>query len=80
MDIHMLCVFFMWCTIINAGLLVFSSLILAFAGEWIYRLHTKLFPMSKETFNVVLYSWLGLYKMVFIMFNLVPYIALLIMK
>jgi len=80
MDINMLCVFFMWCTIINAGLLILMSFILAFAGNWIYRLHTKLFPMSKETFNVVLYSWLGLYKMVFIMFNLVPYIALLIMK
>jgi len=80
MDINMLGVFFMWCTIINAGLLVLSSLICVFAGEWIYRLHAKWFPMSRETFNVVLYSWLGLYKMAFLMFNLVPYIALLIME
>ena len=80
MDIHMLRVFFMWCTIINAGLLVFSSLILAFAGEWIYRLHAKLFSMPRETFNAVIYSFLGLYKIVFLVFNLVPYVALLIMK
>ena len=80
MDIHMLCVFFMWCTIINAGLLILMSLILAFAGDWIYRLHTKLFPMPRETFNVVIYSFLGLYKIALIMFNLAPYLALLIMK
>lgn len=78
MDIHMLCAFFMWCTIINAGLLILMSLILAFAGDWIYRLHTKLFPMPRETFNVVIYSFLGLYKIVFLVFNIVPYVALLI--
>lgn len=80
MDIHMLCVFFMWCTIINAGLLIFMSLILTFAGDWIYRLHTKWFPLPRETFNAMIYSFLGLYKIVFLVFNLVPYVALLIMK
>jgi len=80
MDIHMLCVFFMWCTIINAGLLILMSLILAFAGERIYRLHAKWFPMPRETFNAVIYSFLGLYKIVVLVFNVVPYVALLIMK
>jgi len=80
MDIHMLCVFFMWCAVMNAGLLILMSLILTFAGEWIYRLHAKLFPMPRETFNAVIYSFLGLYKIVFLVFNIVPYVALLIMK
>lgn len=80
MDIHMLCVFFMWCAVMNAGLLILMSLILTFAGEWIYRLHAKLFPMSRETFNAVISSFLGLYKIVFLVFNIVPYAALLIMK
>lgn len=80
MDINMLCVFFMWCTIINYGLLILMSLILISAGEWIYRIHSKWFPMSKETFNVVIYSFLGVYKMGVIIFNLVPFVALLIMK
>lgn len=80
MDIQMLRVFFMWCTIINVGLLVLYSLICAFAGGLIYRLHVKFFPISREAFNVVLYSWLGLYKVAFLVFNLVPYIVLLIME
>ena len=80
MDIHMLCAFFMWCTIINAGLLILMSLILTFAGDWTYRLHAKWFPMPRETFNAVIYSFLGLFKIVFLVFNLVPCVALLIMK
>ena len=80
MNIQILSVFFMWCTIINFGLLILMSLILVCAGEWIYRIHSKWFPMSRETFNVVIYSFLGLYKTIFIVFCLVPYIVLLIMK
>ena len=80
MDINMLCVFFKWCTIINFGLLILMFLMLASAGELIYRIHSKWFPMPKETFNVVIYSFLGVYKIVFFIFVLVPYIALLIMK
>lgn len=80
MDIQILRVFFMWCTIINAGLLILASLILVCAGDWIYRIHSKLFPMPRETFNAIIYSFLGLYKTVLILFNLVPFLALLIMK
>ncbi|MDO9542140.1 MAG: hypothetical protein Q7J98_07440 [Kiritimatiellia bacterium] len=76
----MLYVFFMWCTIINYGLLILMSLILISAGDWIHRLHSKWFPMPKETFNVVIYSFLGVYKIGVIIFNLVPFVALLIMK
>ncbi len=53
MDIQMLTRFFMWCTILNTGLLMFSFLYLAFAGNFVYRMHSKLFPMPRETFNVV---------------------------
>ena len=45
MDIQMLTRFFMWCTILNMGLLVFSSLILAFSSDFMYRIHGKWFPM-----------------------------------
>jgi hypothetical protein len=68
----------LWCTIINAGLLMLTFLMFVFAGNLIYRVHTKWFPMSRETFNVVLYSIMGLYKICFIVFNLVPYVALVI--
>jgi hypothetical protein len=59
MDIQMLTRFFLWCAILNMGLLVISFLILAFAGDFVYRMHAKWFPMPRETFNVVLYSLWG---------------------
>ena len=78
MDIETARAFFMWCTIINVALLIFSFLICAFARDLVHRAHSRLFPMSREAFNVVIYSLLGLYKVLVITFNLIPYLALTI--
>lgn len=78
MDIQTIRAFFMWCTIVNAALLIWSFLVCAYAGDRIYRMHGKWFPMPRETFNVAIYSFIGLYKVLVIVFNAVPYIALLI--
>jgi len=78
MDIDTVRAFFMWCTIINGALLIFSFLICACAGDWIYRMHSRWFPISKEAFYVAIYSFLGLYKIFVIVFNLVPYVILAI--
>ncbi len=78
MDIPAIRAFLMWCTIMNGGLLIFSFLIFAFAGDWAHRIHSRWFPISKEAFNVVIYSWIALLKLVVIAFNLVPYLALVI--
>jgi len=80
MDIHLLRVFFMWCTLIDAGLLIVSFLIFAWAGNWIYRMHSRWFPLSKESFHTAIYSLLGLMKIAVILLNLVPYIALVIIE
>ena len=79
MDIQTVQQFLMWCTIINGGLLIVSSLIFAAAGGLIYQIHSTFFPMSRETFNVAIYSILGVYKILFIALNLVPYVALVIL-
>ena len=78
MDIQTLTGFFMWCTILNGGLLIFSSLICVFAGDWVYQMHSRWFPMPREAFNVAIYSFLGLFKIGLLIFNIVPYVALLI--
>jgi len=78
MDIQTLTAFFMWCTILNFALLVLSSLICLCAGDWVYRIHSKWFSISRETFNVAIYSFIGLYKVLVFVFCLIPYIALLL--
>ena len=72
--------FFMWCSIINGSILVLSFLMCAFAGDWIYRMQSKFFPISREAFNVIIYCFIGLYKMFFIVFNLVPFLAFAILE
>ena len=78
MDIQTLTRFFMWCTIINGALLVLGTTMCILAPEFVYRMKGKWFPIPRETFNVVFYSFLGSFKIVFLVFNLVPYVALLI--
>ena len=79
MDIQTLTAFFLWCTIINGASLVLWTIICMFAPDLVYRTQNKWFPLSRETFNVVIYSFLGLFKIFFLVFNVVPYVALLIL-
>lgn len=76
MAIQTLTDFFMWCTIMNLTLMVFWSAIFLLAPDWVYRTQVKFVPVSREVFNVTLYSFLGLFKIIFLVFNLVPYLAL----
>jgi len=80
MTIETLTAFFMWCTIINFVLMCLTFLICLFAADWAYGIHSKWFPMPRETFNSILYAFLGLYKLLFFIFNLIPYVALLIIR
>ena len=59
MDVETLKAFFMWCTIINVALLSVPFLFCACTGNLIYRIHGKWFPIPRETFTVVLYSFNG---------------------
>ena len=68
----------MWCAVMNGALLVFWTTMLILAPELVYRTQSKWFPISRETFNVTIYAFLGLFKIVFLVFNVVPYVALLI--
>ncbi len=79
MDIPTLTSFFMWCTIINGALLVFGTIMCMLVPDLVYRKHSKFFPIPRETFNVVIYSFLGLFKVFFVVFNVTPYVVLLIM-
>ncbi len=70
--------FFMWCTIINGAMFVLSAVMCLSALDFVYSMHSKWFHITRETFNVAIYSFIGLYKIVFIVFNIVPYVVLLI--
>ena len=65
-----------WCTLINVGLMLFSYLFICTARAWVYKMHSKWLPITEEQFNGLIYGIFGVYKILIIVFNLVPYLAL----
>ena len=57
---------FMWCTIINVAIYIVWVLLVLLAPDFVYRLQTKWIAISRETFNVVMYSFMGAFKVVII--------------
>lgn len=78
MNIETLTAFFKWCTILNAVILIYSSLFLCFAPGFVHRIQSRWYPISRETFDIIAYSYLGVHKLLFFVFCLVPYLALVI--
>jgi len=66
---------FLWkCVVINFIILIFMFPILLFSDE-VYEIHGQWFHGSKEEFSTYIYYILGFYKLIWIFFNVVPYIA-----
>ncbi len=79
MTLQLLSDFFLWCTIINGGLLIFWVVLIWVAPDLIYRTQSYWFPLSREQFDQVIYAFLGLFKIFLLFFNLTPYLALRIL-
>ena len=80
MDIELLTEFFMWCTIIGGGLLVFSSLLCMALKNVIGKMHGKFFGLAPEAVKPIVYGYIGLFKILWLVFAVIPWIALLIVK
>lgn len=78
MDLPAVRDFLLWCTIINLGLLLYWWLMFIFARDWILRFHGKWFRLSGEQFDGIHYAGMALFKILIFVFNLVPYLALVI--
>ena len=71
--------FFKYCSLINGGLLLFSTIYISLAGDFVYRQQTRFFALPKAQLPVMMYGFLGGYKLLWIVFNVVPFIALQIL-
>jgi hypothetical protein len=69
-----------WCAIINYGVLLWWFLVFRLAHNWLYHFHGRWFPMSLEEFNVVHYGGMAVYKIGLLLFNVVPWVALVIVS
>ncbi len=78
MNIEILSSFLLWCAVVNYAVLIIWFIAFVFARDRIYELHGKWYPISSEQFSAINYAGIAVYKILVLVFNLVPFIALLI--
>lgn len=69
-----------WCSVINIGLLIFSSIFLVLLRGPISRIHGKMLNLDESDLSRAYLQFLAQYKIVIIVFTIVPYFALRIMN
>lgn len=76
MSIEFLRNFLLGCLVANYCILLLWALVFLFARGWMFRIHTKWFNLSNEVFDSIHYAGLAAYKIVILVFNLVPFVIL----
>lgn len=71
---------FLWkCIIVNILFLLLLTIVSLFT-DYLYPMHSYWFVGSEAEFKSFFYSMIAYYKLAFIFFNVVPYIAIKMMK
>ena len=68
--------FLAWCTLINLLILLLWFFIVTTGGGWTRRLHGRWFALGDEEFASIHYRAMAYFKLLWIVFNLTPYLAL----
>jgi hypothetical protein len=78
MDTKMLKEFFLLCSLINYAILLIWFGAFVFARTQLHELHSRWFRLSDETFDITMYAGMAVYKLMILIFALVPYISLVL--
>lgn len=65
-----------YCLILNYAILIIWFFAFVFIKNFIKKLHLRWFKLSDTQFDAIHYSAMAVYKILILVFNLVPYIAL----
>ena len=76
MDLDKLHDFFLWSLVVNACIYIISVVGVLSLRSFMCKIHGKLFGVSEEIASKVMYQYLAIYKLLLIVFNLVPWIAI----
>lgn len=78
MNIEILKECFGWMTLINLGFYLWTVIMCVVCKGLMSRIAVKMFGVGEATGKAIIYGYVGLYKLLFIVFNLVPWLALTI--
>ena len=76
MNIETLTTLFGWMTVINIFILLFTTLSIIVMRDRIVKIHAQMFGVAESELTLVYFRYLANYKLMILIFNLVPYIAL----
>ena len=79
MSVEELTTFLGWVTVINIGVLLFSTFMVVAFRNAVSSIHVKMFSMNKEDLPNAYFNYLANYKIFTIIFNLAPYLTLRLM-
>ena len=80
MNTEILQEFLLWCLLLNLGIYTFQAIASIVLRDFMARTHGKMFGISEETAHKAIYSYLATYKILIIVFNLVPWLAIVIIN
>ena len=66
----------LWSLVINYGVLLIWFAAFTLAHDRLYRLHSRWFAVSRETFDALHYGGMAVYKVGALLLNLAPLVAL----
>jgi len=68
--------FFLWCAIVNYTILIVWFVAMVAARDTIYKLHSRWFKLTEERFDGFMYLGMAIYKILVLVLNVAPFIAL----
>lgn len=65
-----------WASLINILLLCFMALMLILMRNWVTSMHSKMFAIPASELPLIYYKFMANYKVLTVVFFLVPYLSL----
>ena len=69
-------VLLLYSLVFNYVMLLIWFSVFSFSHDWLYRLHSRWFRISVESFDAIHYAGMAVYKIGLILFNIAPLVAL----
>lgn len=80
MTIENLTTFLGYCTVINMAMLLFATVVLVLFSEPVKKIHSALTKVNHDQLPELYFQFLGNFKLAILVFNLTPYLALILMS
>ncbi len=71
---------FLWCSVLNYGFLIVWVVAATAGRDWVCRLSGRVFRVTPEQLDLINFAGITLYKMGIFFFNIIPCIALYIVR